>query len=236
MPDMIRLIKIVVVAALALAARGAFAEDPQLCMVGESTTSECKGDRLAPMAKTFNAVSPDGLNEVRLEIGEKGMKYSVWRRGKAGCKTTFYVCCTAAHPNTFMDSPLDEGFWLGAYPVMVGFDGFLRWAANSWPKDPYDDASFKTIRKGNLHWRPGDTFFVYPGGELSSRMIALRAGVVAAEKMRILREAGVDIAWKSAALAAKYGYKGACANNIDFSVFRREVEALVNATAASEGK
>ena len=40
---------------------------------------------------------------------------------------------------------------------------------------------------------------------------------------------------KIAALAAKYGYKGACANNIDFSVFRREVEALVNATAATEG-
>ena len=83
MPDLIRLIKIVVVAALALAAWGASAVEPQLCMVGESTTAECKGDRLAPMAKTFNAVSPDGLNEVRLEIGENGMKYSVWRRGKA---------------------------------------------------------------------------------------------------------------------------------------------------------
>ena len=34
-------------------------------------------------SQTFNAVSPDGLNEVRLEIGENGMKYSVWRRGKA---------------------------------------------------------------------------------------------------------------------------------------------------------
>ncbi len=29
------------------------------------------------------AISPDGLNEVRLEIGEEGLKYSVWRRGKA---------------------------------------------------------------------------------------------------------------------------------------------------------
>ena len=34
-------------------------------------------------SQTFNAVSPDGLNEVRLEVGEQGMKYSVWRRGKA---------------------------------------------------------------------------------------------------------------------------------------------------------
>ncbi|MCR5750974.1 MAG: glycoside hydrolase family 97 catalytic domain-containing protein [Kiritimatiellae bacterium] len=33
--------------------------------------------------RRFSSVSPDGLNELRLEIGEKGMKYSVWRRGKA---------------------------------------------------------------------------------------------------------------------------------------------------------
>ena len=150
-------------------------------------------------------------------------------RRKAGCKTTFYVCCTAAHPNTFMDSPLDEGFWLGAYPVMVGFDGFLRWAANSWPENPYDDASYNS-----LNWRPGDTFFVYPGGELSARMIALRAGVVAAEKMRILKEEGnrdeADAAIKR--LAESYGYKAAVRGEIDFGAFRRGVEAFVNGEAA----
>ena len=144
-------------------------------------------------------------------------------RRRNGCKTTFYVCCTAAHPNTFVDSPYDEGYWLGAYPGVSGFDGFLRWAANSWPENPYLDASFKSES-----WRPGDTFFVYPGGELSPRMIALRAGVVAAEKLRILRESGVDVSKECAELAAKYGYRDACANKIDFSAFRRAVEAFVN--------
>ena len=33
-------------------------------------------------AETFNAVSPDGKNEIRLETGAKGMKYSVLRNGK----------------------------------------------------------------------------------------------------------------------------------------------------------
>ena len=33
--------------------------------------------------RTCSAVSPDGLNELRLEVGENGMAYSVWRRGKA---------------------------------------------------------------------------------------------------------------------------------------------------------
>ena len=36
----------------------------------------------AARAETFKAVSPDALNEIRLETGEKGMAYSVWRRGK----------------------------------------------------------------------------------------------------------------------------------------------------------
>ena len=152
-----------------------------------------------------------------------------------------YVCATAMHPNTFMDSPYDEGFWLGAYPVMAGFDGFLRWAANSWPEDPYGDASFKTIKNGNLQWRPGDTFFVYPNGELSARMIALRAGVVAAEKMRILREEGNGKREKGSAaddieaaikrIAAPYGYKAAVRGEIDFAAFRREVNSLVNECA-----
>ncbi len=145
-------------------------------------------------------------------------------RRQKGFKTTFYVCCTAAHPNTFMDSPYYEGYWLGAYPAVIGFDGFLRWAANSWPKDPYDDSSFKS----NV-WRPGDTYFVYPNGELSPRMISLRNGVVAAEKLRILREADVDV--EKAGLydvRKKYGYMGACANRFDFEDFYRDMQKVVN--------
>ena len=154
-------------------------------------------------------------------------------RRQKGCKTTFYVCATAMHPNTFMDSPLDEGFWLGAYPVMIGFDGFLRWAANSWPEDPYKDGSFKTVKRGNLHWRPGDTFLVYPGGELSSHIIALRSGIIAAEKMRMLMEQATgnreQVEEEIKRIAAPYGYAGAIYGKIDFKAFRLDVEALVNA-------
>lgn len=146
-------------------------------------------------------------------------------------KTTFYVCASAKHPNTFMESPVDEGFYLGAYPVMVGFDGFLRWAANSWPEEPYKDASFKT-----KNWKAGDTFLVYPGGELSSRLIHLRVGVVAAEKMRILMERGTgsgeEVGKKIAEIAKRYHFYPSVRDaNFDFGGFRREVESLVNAPA-----
>ena len=144
-------------------------------------------------------------------------------RREKGYKTTFYVCFSAKTPNTFMHSHPAEGYWLGAYPVMIGFDGFLRWAANSWPKDPYKDASYRTERC----LVPGDTFLIYPGGELSSRLIALRSGVVAAEKMRIMREAG-DVEKTIKRLADPYGFRSAVKGTIDFSEFRRGVEEFVN--------
>ena len=166
-------------------------------------------------------------------------------RREKGFKTTFYVCGSARTPNTFMFSNLDEGYWLGAYPAMIGFDGFLRWAANSWPKDPYEDASYKTKQS----WVPGDVYLIYPEGELSARLIALRAGVVAAEKMRILREQGTSFAEAAEdkprdgkqvedaikRLAAPYGFRSAVRGfgkddppNVDFAKFRRGVEEFVN--------
>ena len=143
-------------------------------------------------------------------------------RRRKGCKTTYYVCFSAAHPNTFVDSPYYEGYWLGAYAAITGFDGFLRWAANSWPKDPYKDTSFKSHC-----WRAGDTFLIYPNGELSSHLISLRNGIVVAEKMRILREAGVDVSKDAAAIGAKYGYKAALKGAIDFEDFYRDMEKAV---------
>ena len=108
-------------------------------------------------------------------------------------------------------------------PALVGFDGFLRWAANSWPKNPYEDASYRP-----KDWRAGDTFFIYPNGELSARLIALRNGVVAAEKLRILKEAGVDVSKEVADIASKYGYKTAIYGKLDFPAFTRAMEAMVN--------
>ena len=129
-----------------------------------------------------------------------------------------------------------EGFYLGAYPVMIGFDGFLRWAANSWPKNPYKDASYKTEKS----WVNGDVYMIYPNGELSPRLIALRAGVIAAEKMNILKKEGMQKNGFSAedtikTLAAPHYYRDAIRGfgkqkpcNVDYVKFRRNVEEFVN--------
>ena len=141
-------------------------------------------------------------------------------RRQAGRITTFYVCCGPERPNTFMRSHPDEAFVLGFYPAACGLDGFLRWAYNSWPRDPRHDASF-----GN--WRAGDTFLVYPDGDPSVRFLELRNGIAAAEKFRILREAGDDPAALDA-LAAKYDCWSARKEAADLAPIKAETLAVVN--------
>ena len=61
------------------------------------------------------------------------------------------------------------------------YDGYLRWAYNSWVKDPLHDTRFR-------QWPAGDTYMVYPYGRSSVRFEKLVEGIQAAEKVRILRE------------------------------------------------
>ena len=55
----------------------------------------------------------------------------------------------------------------------------MRWAYNSWPKQPNEDSRF-----GN--WPAGDTYLVYPEGS-SIRFERLVEGIQAYEKIRLLR-------------------------------------------------
>ena len=147
-------------------------------------------------------------------------------RREKGMRTTYYVCCGPACPNTFCMSETEEAFWLGAYPAMCGLDGFLRWAWNSWPRNPLVDASYMR----NLgSWKAGDTFLVYPDGSPSLRFLELRNGIVAAEKIRILRETGALDAAAFKKVAALYDRKRAVANEVNFLSIRRETQKLVNA-------
>ena len=102
------------------------------------------------------------------------------RRGE-GKKTTFYTCVHPAKPNSFTHSAPAEAHWLGFYAAANGFDGILRWAYNSWNKNPFETTAF-----GN--WPAGDCFLVYPGNRASMRLTHFRNGLEDFEKIRILRE------------------------------------------------
>lgn len=102
------------------------------------------------------------------------------KRKELGLTTTFYTCCAEAHPNMFVISDPDEAAWLGWFAQAEGYDGYLRWAYNSWTLDPLTDTRFRT-------WPAGDCFVVYPGGRGSVRFSKLVEGIQDFEKVRILR-------------------------------------------------
>ncbi len=167
----------------------------------------------------FKGLTIDCYSQLLSELDEPFLA-EVKRRRAAGLKTTLYVCCVPERPNTVWTSEREEAFWLGAYPEIAGFDGFLRWAANSWPVDPGNDATFGT-------WPAGDTFLVYPHGVPSLRFLELRAGIVAAEKLRILRAQG-EVAELPAELAALYDFRKAGRGEIDYRAAKEGLSALVN--------
>ena len=103
------------------------------------------------------------------------------KRKGLGLTTTFYTCCAEARPNMFVISDPDEAAWLGWFAQAENYDGYLRWAYNSWTMDPLADARFRT-------WPAGDCFVVYPGGRGSVRFSKLVEGIQDFEKIRILKE------------------------------------------------
>ncbi|MBO4281631.1 MAG: DUF4091 domain-containing protein [Bacteroidales bacterium] len=101
-------------------------------------------------------------------------------RRNSRLRTTFYTCCAPDRPNTFTFSPPAEATWLGIHAAALGFDGYLRWAYNSWVKNPCTDSRFRK-------WYGGDCYLVYPTGS-SLRFERLVQGIQDFEKIRMLME------------------------------------------------
>lgn len=102
-------------------------------------------------------------------------------RERKGQISTVYTCCTEAFPNTFTFSAPAEAAWTALHAVAGGYDGYLRWAVNSWPIDPLRDSRFRT-------WAAGDTYSIYPGPRSSIRFERLVEGLQDCEKIYVLRE------------------------------------------------
>ena len=131
----------------------------------------------------FAGVEPDVYSQSMEHISKKFFEDVAARKAK-GLKTTFYVCNSPLSPNTFVFSSPDEAYWLGLYPAIAGLDGLLRWAYNSWPPKPIENADYAGLFAG-------DTFLVYPDGSPSIRLLMLQNGLEAAEKYKLLRAEGI---------------------------------------------
>jgi len=143
-------------------------------------TSPGMGVALADNHKSYK-LYPDQLKDLCVARGAVVDEVDRLYRKEKGYVTTWYVCCGDEFPNTFTFSDPAEAAFIGWYTSAAGFDGFLRWAYDSWVKDPLVDTRFRT-------WPAGDTYIVYPAGRSSIRFERLREGIQDAEKIRLLRE------------------------------------------------
>lgn len=108
-------------------------------------------------------------------------KADIKARREKGLITTYYVCCAHEFPNIFTFSDPAEATYISWYAVAADFDGFLRWAYNSWVENPLTDARFRK-------WPSGDTYMVYPDARSSIRYERMLEGVQDFEKIQILRK------------------------------------------------
>ena len=132
------------------------------------------------LAGTYHDELVNELDDYCITIAEKFPAETIKARREAGKVTTYYTCCTEPRPNTFTFSEPAEAEWLAWHSAKENLDGYLRWALNSWVKNPLQDSRFTA-------WAAGDTYMIYPGGRSSIRLERLTEGVQAFEKIRILK-------------------------------------------------
>ena len=133
------------------------------------------------LAGTYHDELVKELHDYCIAIGEKFPAEVIKSRKEAGQVTTYYTCCTEPRPNTFTFSAPAEAEWLGWFAAKENLDGYLRWALNSWVKNPLQDSRFTA-------WGAGDTYLIYPEGRSSIRFERLIEGIQSYEKIRILKE------------------------------------------------
>ena len=133
------------------------------------------------LAGSYHAEIESDLYYYCIAFGQKFPPEVKKARKERGQISTCYTCCAEAFPNTFTFSRPAEAGWTILHTVAEGYDGYLRWAVNSWPLDPLRDSRFRSFAAG-------DTYSIYPGPRSSIRFERLVEGVQDAEKIRILRE------------------------------------------------
>jgi hypothetical protein len=121
------------------------------------------------------------IKEISVSADAKVDSADIALRREKGLITTYYVCCSDKFPNVFTFSDPTEAVYSAWYALASDYDGYLRWAYNSWVENPLTDSRFRT-------WPAGDTYIVYPDARSSIRFERLVEGIQDVEKIRILRK------------------------------------------------
>lgn len=142
---------------------------------------EADPDFKVALAGNYHPEIENDITDYSIASGQTYPDSVLAERRAQGKKSTFYTCCSEAYPNMFTFSPPAEAAWHAWYAAADHFDGYLRWAFNSWVKDPLRDSRFRAFGGG-------DCYQIYPAGRSSIRFERLVEGIQDYEKIRILRE------------------------------------------------
>ncbi len=142
---------------------------------------EADPDFKITLAGNFHPEIQSDLFYLSIPYGHKYPAYARKERAQKGQISTYYTCCAEAFPNTFTFSAPAEATWTAIHAVAGDYDGYLRWAVNSWTADPLRDSRFRS-------WSAGDTYSIYPGPRSSIRFERLVEGLQDAEKIYQLRQ------------------------------------------------
>jgi len=141
---------------------------------------EADPDFKITLAGNYHPEIQSKLYYLSIPYGQKFPADVKAERERRGQISTVYTCCSEAFPNMFTFSAPAEAAWTAVHAVAGGYDGYLRWAVNSWTLDPLRDSRFRS-------WAAGDTYSIYPGPRSSIRFERLAEGIQACEKIRLLR-------------------------------------------------
>ncbi|MDN5202163.1 DUF4091 domain-containing protein [Fulvivirgaceae bacterium BMA10] len=138
-------------------------------------------DMKVSLAGNYHTEIEADLFDMCVASGQSVPAEVLTKRAAEGKNTTYYTCCVEAYPNNFTFSPPAESTWQGWYAAANGYDGYLRWAYNSWVKNPLTDSRFRS-------WPAGDTYLVYPEARTSIRFERMREGIQDFEKIKVLKK------------------------------------------------
>lgn len=133
--------------------------------------------------KTIEAYADVSIGQTNI-MEAKNFEAFVSTRRKQNFDTTLYNC-VGQYPSMFSYSDPQETAMILWYSESLGLTGFLRWALDAWSEDPM-------VSTDHWYWESGDTFLIYPNGDVSPRYLELVTTIENIRHYRYLKEKNVS--------------------------------------------
>ncbi len=161
----------------------------QFKYLGKALRISAAANRTHPFDDSLDAISMHGGTKMMVNDKWSEKQFGDWataRRAK-GLQSSWYTC-TGTYPGNFGNSRPAESAFIGWYSARLKADGYVRWAVDSWNDNPTQTTDHKV-------YETGDTFQIYPGDSdakvpftrSSVRFELFRQGIVAYEKIQVLK-------------------------------------------------